>query len=67
MLQNIDLDKALKLQQEREETMFDPAFRAWAQEFNISQSYEDKTSKINARELQMHYDTKKYSKLQFNY
>jgi len=67
MLNNIDIDKELKLRQEREEIMFDPAFRAWAQEFNISRSYEDKSSMINAKELQMHYDTNKYSNLQFNH
>jgi len=47
--------------------MSNPEFHKWMKELNVSQSYEDKTSKINARELQMHYDTKKYSKLQFNY
>jgi hypothetical protein len=59
--------KMRELEQERQETMSNLEFHKWMKELNVSQSYEDKTSKINARELQMHYDTKKYSNLQFNH
>ena len=58
--------KAQELEQERNETMSNPEFQAWMKELNVSQSFEDKSSKINALELQMQYDNKLYSKLNFN-
>jgi hypothetical protein len=46
--------------------MANPEFQAWMKELNISQSYEDRSAKILAYDLQMQYDTKRYSKLKFN-
>ena len=44
----------------------DPKFQAWMRALNVSSSYEDRSTKINALELQMQYNTKMYSKLNFN-
>ena len=41
-------------------------FQAWMRELNVSQSFEDRTAKIQAYDLQMQYNTKMYSKLNFN-
>ena len=46
--------------------MANPEFQAWMKELNVSQSFEDRTAKIQAYDLQMQYNTKLYSKLNFN-
>ena len=58
--------KAQELEQQRNETMVNPEFQAWMKELNVSQSFEDRTAKIQAYDLQRQYDTKLYSKLNFN-
>ena len=58
--------KAQELEQQRNETMSNPEFQAWMKELNVSQSFEDRTAKIQAYDLQRQYDTKLYSKLNFN-
>jgi hypothetical protein len=55
-----------KLENERVTTMSDPKFQQWMQELNVSQSYEDPTLKHNALDLMNQYDSKQYSKLNFN-
>jgi hypothetical protein len=59
-------EKYEQLEMQRAEVAADPEFQAWMRELNISSSYEDRSTKINALELQMQYDTKRYSKLNFN-
>jgi hypothetical protein len=61
-----DIEKEMQLIQDRENTMANPEFQTWMKELNVSQSYEDRSAKINAYDLQMQYDTKLYSKLNFN-
>ena len=61
-----DIEKELQLIHERERVMADPAFQAWMKELNVSSSFEDKSTKIKAYDLQMQYDAKLYSKLNFN-
>lgn len=58
--------KAQELEQQRNETMANPEFQAWMKELNVSQSFEDRTAKIQAYDLQRQYNTKLYSKLNFN-
>lgn len=58
--------KAQELEKQRNETMANPEFQAWMRELNVSQSFEDRTAKIQAYDLQMQYNTKLYSKLNFN-
>jgi hypothetical protein len=61
-----DIEKEMELIQDREKTMANPEFQAWMRELNVSQSFEDRTAKIQAYDLQMQYNTKMYSKLNFN-
>jgi hypothetical protein len=42
--------------------MSDPKFQQWMSELNVSQSYEDPTLKLNARDVQSQYDVKRYQK-----
>lgn len=67
---NNDIDPNIlmweKLEAERVTTMSDPKFQQWMQELNVSQSYEDPTLKHNAKDLMNQYDSKQYSKLNFN-
>jgi hypothetical protein len=59
---NIDVTQWEQLEKERELTMSDPKFQQWMSELNVSQSYEDPTLKLNARDVQSQYDVKKYQK-----
>jgi len=59
-------EKYRQLEIERAEVAADPGFQAWLKELNVSQSYEDRSARIFAYDLQIQYDTKKYSNLNFN-
>jgi hypothetical protein len=59
-------EKYEQLEMQRAEVVADPEFQAWMRELNVSSSYEDRSTKINAYDLQMQYNTKMYSKLNFN-
>jgi hypothetical protein len=59
---NIDVTQWEQLEKERELTMSDPKFQQWMSELNVSQSYEDPTFKLNARDVQSQYDVKRYQK-----
>jgi hypothetical protein len=59
---NVDVTQWERLEKERELTMSDPKFQQWMSELNVSQSYEDPTLKLNARDVQSQYDVKKYQK-----
>ena len=50
-----EIEKMELVEKERNLTMSDPNFQNWMRELRVSQSYEDPTSKINARELQSQY------------
>ena len=50
-----EIEKMELVEKERNLTMSDPNFQNWMRELKVSQSYEDPTSKINARELQSQY------------
>jgi hypothetical protein len=60
------LEKVRQLEKERNETMANPEFQNWMRNLKVSQLHEDRSVKINAYDLQMQYDTKRYSKLNFN-
>jgi hypothetical protein len=60
------LEKVRQLENERNETMANPEFQDWMRNLKVSQLHEDRSVKINAYDLQMQYDTKRYSKLNFN-
>ena len=59
---NIDVTQWEQLEKERELTMSDPKFQRWMSELNVSQSYEDPTLKLNARDVQSQYDVRRYQK-----
>ena len=59
-------EKYEQLEMQRAEVAADPEFQAWMRALNVSSSYEDRSTKINAYDLQMQYNTKLYSKLNFN-
>lgn len=59
---NIDVTQLERLEKERELTMSDPKFQQWMMDLNVSQSYEDPTLKLNARDVQSQYDVKRYQK-----
>ena len=50
-----EIEKMELVEKERNLTMSDPNFQNWMRELKVSQSYEDPTTKINARELQSQY------------
>ena len=56
-----------QVEMERNETMSDPMFQQWMMELHVSQSYEDPTLKLNARDVQSQYSSKGYSKLNFKF
>lgn len=59
-------EKYEQLEMQRAEVAADPEFQAWMRALNVSASYEDRSTKIKAYDLQMQYNTKMYSKLNFN-
>jgi hypothetical protein len=56
------IERMEQLEKERELTMSDPAFQNWMRNLNVSQSYEDPTLRLNAKDVQSQYDVKKYQK-----
>jgi hypothetical protein len=56
-----------QLERDRNLTMSDPKFQQWMRDMNVSQSYEDPTLKLNARDVQSQYSSKGYSKLNFKF
>ena len=65
MINEIELLEQVEM--ERNETMSDPKFQQWMRELHVSQSYEDPTLKLNARDVQSQYSSKGYSKLNFKF
>jgi hypothetical protein len=61
-----DIEKEIQLIQDREKTMANPEFQAWMKELNVSASHEDRSTRINAYDLQRQYEVTLYSKLNFN-
>lgn len=56
-----------KLEKQRNDTFSDPKFQQWMRELHVSQSYEDPTYKINARDVQSQYSSKGYKSLNFKF
>lgn len=48
---SMSIEQYEALQSSRENTMVDPQFIQWVNELNVSQSYEDPSGKIRAREI----------------
>ena len=48
---NTTTERLIEIEVERQQTMLDKDFQKWFAEFNISQSYEEPSGKIRAREI----------------
>jgi hypothetical protein len=64
---NIEVEQMELVEIERNLTMSDPKFQQWMRELNVSQSYEDPTMKLNARDVQSQYSSKGYKSLNFKF
>ena len=64
---NIEVEQMELVEIQRNETMSDPKFQQWMKELNVSQSYEDPTLKLNARDVQSQYSSKGYKSLNFKF
>ena len=62
-----EIEKLELIEMERNETMSNPLFQQWMSELNVSQSYEDPTYKLNARDVQSQYSSKGYKSLNFKF
>ncbi len=63
---NIEVEQMELVEIERNETMSDPKFQQWMRELHVSQSYEDPTLKLNARDVQSQY-SRGYKSLNFKF
>ncbi len=59
---NTTTERLIEIELEREQTMLDKDFQKWFAEFNISQSYDEPSGKIRAREI-MNSWTNKHGEL----
>jgi hypothetical protein len=59
-MENITIERLEQIEQERFQTMADKKFQQWMKQLNVSQSYSEPTSKLNAREMNNQYDYKNY-------
>ena len=59
---NISFERLEQIENERNKTMVDKHFQQWMKELNVSQSYQDKSSFINAKDFLRQYD---YSEFKF--
>jgi hypothetical protein len=64
---NIEVEQMELVEIERNLTMSDPKFQQWMRELNVSQSYEDPTMKLNARDVQSQYSSNGYKSLNFKF
>ena len=64
---NIEVEQMELVEIERNLTMSDPKFQQWMRELNVSQSYEDPTLKLNARDVQSQYSSNGYKSLNFKF
>jgi hypothetical protein len=62
-----EIEKLELIEKERNEVMSNPKFQQWMRDMNVSQSYEDPTYKINARDVQSQYSSKGYKSLNFKF
>jgi hypothetical protein len=63
-MENITIERLEQIERERLQTMADKQFQMWMKQLNVSQSYSEPTSKLNAREMNNQYDFKNF-KLSF--
>jgi hypothetical protein len=59
-MENITIERLEQIERERLETMASKKFQQWMKQLNVSPSYSEPTSKLNAREMNQQYDYKNY-------
>lgn len=59
-MENITIERLEQIERERLETMANKKFQQWMKQLNVSQSYSEPTSKLNARDMNQQYDYKNY-------
>jgi hypothetical protein len=57
---NITVERLEQIEKERNKTMGDKNFQIWMKELNVSQSYQDRSSIINAIDIIKQYDYSEY-------
>lgn len=57
---NITVERLEQIEKERNKTVGDKNFQLWMKEFNVSQSYQDRSSIINAMDLLKQYNYSNY-------
>jgi hypothetical protein len=57
---NITVERLEQIEKERNKTMGDKNFQIWMKELNVSQSYQDRSSIINAMDIIKQYDYSEY-------
>jgi hypothetical protein len=57
---NVSIERLEQIEKERNKTMGDKNFQIWMKELNVSQSYQDRSSIINAMDLLKQYDYSTY-------
>jgi|688.fasta_scaffold01094_86 hypothetical protein len=57
---NITVERLEQIEKERNKTMGDKNFQIWMKELNVSQSYQDRSSIINAMDIIKQYDYSTY-------
>jgi hypothetical protein len=59
-MENITIERLEQIERERLETMANKKFQQWMKQLNVSQSYSEPTSKLNARDMNNQYDYKNF-------
>jgi hypothetical protein len=53
---NVSIERLKQIEQERQETVTNPAYQNWVKQLNVSQSYSNPEPLYNAREMNIQYD-----------
>jgi hypothetical protein len=53
---NVSIERLEQIEQERQETINNPAYQNWFKSLNVSQSYSNPEPLYNAKEMNVQYD-----------
>ena len=57
---DISIERLNQIEQERQETVTNPAYQNWFKQLNVSQSYSNPEPLYNAKEMNAQYDFTKF-------
>jgi hypothetical protein len=57
---NVSIERLEQIEQERQETITNPAYQNWFKQLNVSQSYLNPESLYNAKEMNVQYNFSKF-------